>query len=363
MLVPRVEDRTCYFQPEPIVQVPEVLRDSCLSQRCELLCHPGSICSICSNINLQVIVVGAGPSGLILALLLANAGIDVQVFEAAEKLDDSPRATYYSWPAVYELRRAGILPEVRERGFVSWGGVQWRKLDGTQLARFNPDAIPIDYRLHCLALGDLCTLIKEHLDRRPNAAVKYLHRVTKTTQKKEGAQVFIETPQGEQVFEADYIVGCDGANSRIRRELFGDEFPGRTWNEQIVATNVSIRFAIDIIIPKIFLTLDKVYYDIQRHGWDQGAFIVDPEHWAMAVQIGLDGLLRVTYGETPGLTREQYLERQPEKFRTILPGNPSPEDYKIVNFSPYKIHQRCAESLRVGRIILAADAAHLCNPL
>lgn len=51
----------------------------------------------------------------------------------------------------------------------------------------------------------------------------------------------VHTNTGEQSsLEADYIVGCDGANSVVRRSLFGDrEFPGRTWNEQLVATNVS----------------------------------------------------------------------------------------------------------------------------
>jgi 2-polyprenyl-6-methoxyphenol hydroxylase-like FAD-dependent oxidoreductase len=71
----------------------------------------------------------------------------------------------------------------------------------------------------------------------------------------------------------------------------------------------------------------------------------------------------VSYGEKVGLTREEYAARQPEKFRTILPGNPGPEDYKLVSLNPYKIHQRCAQSFRAGRFLLAADAAHLCNPL
>jgi len=50
------------------------------------------------------------------------------------------------------------------------------------------------------------------------------------------------------------------------------------------------------------------------------------------------------------------------KYEKMLPGNPKPEDYKLTNISPYKIHQRCAEKFRVGRFLLAADAAHLCNP-
>ena len=82
----------------------------------------------------------------------------------------------------------------------------------------------------------------------------------------------------------------------------------------------------------------------------------------MAARIGKDNLYRITYGEIPGLTLDQMKERQPWKFKEFLPGHPDPDQYKIVNFSPYKIHQRLAEKMRVGRFCLAADAAHLCNP-
>jgi len=58
----------------------------------------------------------------------------------------------------------------------------------------------------------------------------------------------------------------------------------------------------------------------------------------------------------------QLISRQPYKYETMLPGNPKPGDYKLMNISPYKIHQRCAEKFRVGRFLLVADAAHLCNP-
>jgi 2-polyprenyl-6-methoxyphenol hydroxylase-like FAD-dependent oxidoreductase len=83
----------------------------------------------------------------------------------------------------------------------------------------------------------------------------------------------------------------------------------------------------------------------------------------MIAQISNDGLHRVTYGEKGNLTLEEMRARQPEKYKAFVPGKPEPDDYKIVNFSPYKIHQRLAEHLRVGRFLLAADAAHLCNPL
>jgi 2-polyprenyl-6-methoxyphenol hydroxylase-like FAD-dependent oxidoreductase len=82
----------------------------------------------------------------------------------------------------------------------------------------------------------------------------------------------------------------------------------------------------------------------------------------MVARITEDGMYRVTYGEIGGLTYDELKARQPEKFRAFLPGNPTPDKYKLVNFSPYKVHQRCVSRMRVGRFLLAADAAHLCNP-
>lgn len=77
----------------------------------------------------------------------------------------------------------------------------------------------------------------------------------------------------------------------------------------------------------------------------------------------MDGLWRVAYGDVAGLTSEQLKERLPSKFRKILPGSPEPAEYQITNFGIYQMHQRCAERMSVGRILLAGDAAHLCNPM
>jgi 2-polyprenyl-6-methoxyphenol hydroxylase-like FAD-dependent oxidoreductase len=82
----------------------------------------------------------------------------------------------------------------------------------------------------------------------------------------------------------------------------------------------------------------------------------------MAAKITTDGLWRVSYGEDTRLTPEEVVAHQPAKYERMLPGNPKPGDYKLLNVGPYRIHQRCAERFRVGRICLAADAAHLCNP-
>ncbi len=209
-----------------------------------------------ANKNIQVIVVGAGPSGLLLALLLSKQGIQVQVLEAAETLDAQPRATHYAPPAVYELGRAGVLDEVRAAGFTP-DVVCWRKLDGTILGALDGTVIPAEYpyQVACLPLDRLGKILERHLEKQPTAKILYSHRVVKLEQDDKKATVFVERKDREvTAFSADIIVGCDGANSQIRRSLFGDrEFPGGTWDQQIVATNVGkssfLLFWILTIIP------------------------------------------------------------------------------------------------------------------
>jgi 2-polyprenyl-6-methoxyphenol hydroxylase-like FAD-dependent oxidoreductase len=73
-------------------------------------------------------------------------------------------------------------------------------------------------------------------------------------------------------------------------------------------------------------------------------------------------LWRVSYIEDKNLTYEEARNNAANHYATLLPGNPKPEDVTLVDFSFYSQHQRCVDKFRVGRILLAADAAHLCNP-
>ena len=288
---------------------------------------------------------GAGPSGLLLALLLAKQGISVTVLEKSTKYDEQPRASFYSVPAMHEFRRAGIMDDVRAKAFLA-SGVSWRYLDGTLIAKIDANDAPEEDRMTSLPLDELLPLIGSHLDKQPTAKILWSHEVTDIGQDDEKAWVDANTPDGPKRFSATYIVGCDGGGSKIRREMFGSSFPGRTWDEQIVATNVYL-------------------HNLKKHApdWTSSTFMISREHFPMIAQISNDGLHRVTYGDKGNLTYDELRARQPEKYKAFVPGSPEPDEYTLVNFSPYKIHQRLAESLRKGRFLLAADAAHLCNPL
>lgn len=91
--------------------------------------------------------------------------------------------------------------------------------------------------------------------------------------------------------------------------------------------------------------------------------MVDPDFWGLIAKRGKGGLWRVTYGDsTIGLSDEEYLARRENAFRKLLPGHPDPSQYRITQTDQFRIHNRCVEKFKVGRIILAADAAHVCNP-
>lgn len=190
-----------------------------------------------------MIIVGAGPSGLILGLLLAKQGIEVELLDAGSEIDKQPRAAHYASPAVYELGRAGVLEDVKARGFQP-AGFAWRQFDGTFIAGMNHAVLADDYptKMVVLPLDLLGELLYEHIQRQPTAQVKWSHRVVNIGQDEGLAWVEAVTPDGLQRSEADYVIGCDGASSTVRRELFGPEYPGETLNAQIIATNVrSIR--------------------------------------------------------------------------------------------------------------------------
>ncbi|KAI0020821.1 FAD binding domain-containing protein [Xylariomycetidae sp. FL0641] len=294
----------------------------------------------------KILIVGAGPSGLLLALLLSRHGIPCEILEASHELDKQPRAAIYGSAAVPDLRRAGIIDEVRRRG-MSPTSVCWREF-GTHKRLAGMDAEVLkdidgeDLRMACLVLDQLDQLMHDEFVEKYHGKVHWRHRVTATGQDEQKAWVDVDTPEGPKKFEADYVIGCDGATSQVRKSLFGDDFPGFTWDKQIVATNV--------------------YYDFTKYGFKDSSFTLHPEHFYMAAKITPDGMYRVTYGESPGLSWEEMKERQAWKYELMLPGKPKPGDYELVNMSPYKMHQRCAPAFRVGRILLAADAAHLCNP-
>jgi 2-polyprenyl-6-methoxyphenol hydroxylase-like FAD-dependent oxidoreductase len=217
--------------------------------------------------------------------MLANKDINVTLVDMASELDTKPRATHYASTAVRELSRAGVLDDVRELGFTP-SGTCWRKIDGTYLAGLQNAVVQDDpLRPTCLPLNRLGRIIYDHVLKRPTATVLWSHELIAMEQDENAARVTCKTPEGEVTFEADYVVGCDGANSKVRRLLFGDwEFPGKTWAEQIVATNVSPPSSDGLIVAGVLSLREILRCGFQFH-YPSGALVhgvSDLQRWNVA---------------------------------------------------------------------------------
>ena len=289
----------------------------------------------------RVVIVGAGPVGLLNALGLARAGVPVTVLEREPEIPASPRAMVYLWKALDGLERLGILEDAKHAGFTTQAGVSiwdfktgeeipWRLgvLEGHARHPYNMNLG--QYRLAEIALG--------HLERLPDTDVHFATAMTGLAQDDDGVTLQIEDARGPSTLRAAWVIGADGAGSAVRKAL-GLAFDGMTWPERFVATNVR--------------------YDFSALGYGDSNFLVDPEHGAVIARIDDSGLYRCTYCEDASLPEETIEERMPDYFRAILPEGDVPE---VVQWSPYRMHQRAAERMRVGRVVLAGDAAHATNP-
>lgn len=142
--------------------------------------------------------------------------------------------------AIAEMRKAGVLDDVRRQGLIP-GNICWRKLDHSVLAemkdssqRDNPDALTV------LPLGDLGKLLVEHAGHYSNLTIHWSHKVESFEEVDQ--KVTVRGVQGKGTafeYTGDYLCGTDGGNSTIRKLLFGSKFEGKTWDTQIIATNVS----------------------------------------------------------------------------------------------------------------------------
>ncbi len=288
----------------------------------------------------DVIIVGGGPTGFINALGLAKAGIRVMIIEAESAINSSPRAAVYFWSVLAGLERLGILAEAESVGFA--------KQDYTYLVARTGERIsysisvleghtPRPYNLH-LGQHRLAEIAMHRLSAFPNATVRFSTQLETLQQDAAGVTLTVRTGESTDTLRAKWVIGADGAGSTVRQQL-GLSFDGMTWPERFVATNV--------------------YYDFEHHGYSRSTFVIDDQHGAIIALLDNEGLWRCTYMEDAALPEETYLERVPAAFAQVLPGNGA---YRLDRASPYRMHQRSAPRYRLGRVVLAGDAAHVTNP-
>ncbi len=291
----------------------------------------------------QVIVVGAGPVGAAAAYMLARAGIDVILIEAEATCALDLRASTFHPPTLEMLNRLGLLDDLIAQGLKA-PVYQYRNritgsvigFDMTELA----DVTPFPFRLQC-EQWKLARLASERLSAHPHGRTLFSHSVISFDQDGDGVTVLVETPDGVRSFRADYLIGCDGGGSVVRRTA-GIAFDGFTYPEKFlcVSTTWPLEDYLEDLAPV--------------------SYMADPDEWMALVRVPAVWRILVP---ARGPESDDSLVSEAKKnqiFERLIGLTDTVEtDHRTI----YRVHQCVAESYRRGRVLLAGDAAHLNNPL
>lgn len=295
----------------------------------------------------DVIVVGAGPTGLTLAAELRLAGVQPLVLERRPQLGETPKAAGFNGQILQLLRYRGVLDRFEAACArpshpapqAPFGGVH---VDFTHLA---------DPPLHVLGLAQprLERLLEERA-RELGVDIRRGHEVVGVSQDDGSATAAVRGPDSPYRVAACYLVGCDGPRSSVR-DMAGIAFPGTTYPE--------VNRLGQVTLPDSVTRLDNGDIDVPGLGRVRSGF-TRTERGVFACGWHTAGSLLVqTTEDDPAAVDDDApmaLAELRESIRRVLGGD-LPVD-EAMRLSRYGFQARQAERYRDRRILVAGDAAH-----
>ena len=297
----------------------------------------------------RVIVIGAGPVGLCLALALAQQGVRevlIEAFGADNFLEQVPRAGT-NHPATLELfDLIGLYEKLEPRGIVAPLFHYWDRHHNTLIAAFDHACLKDDTRFPYVLQCERIKIVEEALKMakaHPNIDLRLNTEFIAFEQDADGVIARVKNQAGEEeTIAGRYLVSGEGARSIVRKDL-GIAFEGFTYDDRTLNIEVA--------------------YDFRQHGYAHRNYISDPTEWSNLFHWkGPPDRWRVHFPTDPkadeiGLMRPEALQAQLQKFL------PTGRPFEIVGSNLYVVHQRVAAKFRAGRAILAGDAAHVNSPI
>ncbi|MBE7732904.1 FAD-dependent monooxygenase [Devosia faecipullorum] len=289
-----------------------------------------------------VLVVGAGPVGLMTALALKFYNVEFRSFEEDSSYSSDTKAGTILTRTLEAFRRYGmdeaVLADalrVDEIGDIERATNMRRK--SVQLDKLVDDTrfpfvlnIPQHHLEPILARG---------LDNLPEGWVNLRHKLLDFREVEDGVVARFETPEGIIEVEGSYLIACDGGRSTIRAQL-GVEVEG---------ISLDVRY----MLVDIKVDLDK---DNPRD-YPYLAYFADPQEWMILVR--QPHCWRFLFPLAPG-AEEASREELEAKARHFI-GEVS--SLEVLNTVIYRVHHRIATKWRTNRVFLAGDAAHLITPM
>lgn len=288
----------------------------------------------------HVVVAGAGPVGCVATAILAARGVQVTLLEAEPELPRQLRASTFH-PATLELLHPlGVVDEMIERGLIAQH-FAYRERNVGVVAQFDlamvGDITQYPFRLQCEQYK-MCEILLDRFIGDPLIDVRFDAAVGSVDQNEN--QTTVTLASGE-VIDADAVVGADGASSAVRKSL-GLSFEGITYADRYLVVSTPFELADHID--------DLSYVN----------YISDPDEWLVLLRT-VD-LWRALFPVADGESDDEALsDASAERRLQGVVARDAP--YEIAHRTIYRVHQRVADTFRVGRVVLAGDAAHINNPL
>jgi flavoprotein hydroxylase len=289
----------------------------------------------------DVLVVGYGPVGQVTAILLARHGWHVTVLERWPQAYPMPRAVSFDGESARILATTGIAGEMSEFAEPSR---DYRWLNGSGDVLFHVDVEehgrsgwPDSTSVYQPSLEAALAARAEKL---ANVRVLRGHRVMNLVDHGDHVELLAETEDGRQsVFQAAWVVGCDGANSFVRTAIDG--------------TMTDLGFRND------WLTCDVSLHE-PREFSPNNLQVCDPGRPRTAVSAG-PGHRRWEFMRLPDEPAAEFGTTE-NVWRLLELFDIHPENADLERHSVYTFQARYADQWRKGRVLLAGDAAHLMPP-
>jgi 3-(3-hydroxy-phenyl)propionate hydroxylase len=296
----------------------------------------------------HIIVAGAGPVGAVFALAAARAGFKVSIFEADPVVNDTPKASTTHPSTLEMLDTLGIMDEYIAQGLVARYFDYWDKPRRALVARMDHQILKDDTKFPFVVQTEqhkLANMALRKLSQMGNVDVHMASAITAIEQGADSVTVDVTCNGAVERYTGDWLVGCDGAHSVVRKSL-GTEFKGYTW-------------------PESFVVITSLYEFGDVVGCSERAYFADPAGWTNLFKVAgddLKGRWRSVFPTREDETDEQALNDDAVVRRlSTLWIEPSVD--RVVDRKVYRVHQRVAENFRGGRCFVAGDAAHLNNPI
>lgn len=289
----------------------------------------------------RVLIAGAGPVAMTAALLLARWGVATVLLEAKPARDGTgSKAICFQRDVLDIFDRVGVAEAAVAEGVTWWHGLTFyrdHELFETTFPETGQSGFPPFINVSQTFVEDL---LWARVTGTPLIDVRLGHRVIGLEQDETGVAVTVESERGTTALHGPFLLGCDGGGSAVRK-LLGLPFPGHSFAEQFLIADIRAE------LP--FPNERRFYFDPQ---WNPGRqVLVHPQPnstWRIDWQVPADF----------DLERERADGALDARIRRITGDAP----YEIEWVSVYRFHQRVVPEFRVGRVLLAGDAAHLYAP-